>query len=160
MEGSGSVQIITDPDPWSPKTCDPGSPKYCGSGSGTLQYTVHLPGREEVWRAPPVWACEQAWQPAHTHTSYLHTRTIIKQKTLSRTRNFSKCNNMLTTFVPQSIDWFTYNVKRTRLSRRRMICSFSVFLCVSPVKLTDGWEVGKGWARSQIIRRRESLILC
>jgi hypothetical protein len=54
--------------------------------------------------------------------------------------------------------------KRTRLSRRRMIwllpesCLSSQSSCVSPVEHVDG-RGGKGWARSQIIRRRDSLVL-
>jgi hypothetical protein len=37
MEGSGSVQIITDPD------ADPGGPKTCGSGFGTMGLGLSLP---------------------------------------------------------------------------------------------------------------------
>jgi hypothetical protein len=41
------------------------------------------------------------------------------------------------------------------------VSKMSLFLCISPVELTDGGREGKrGWARSQIIRRRESLVLC
>jgi hypothetical protein len=62
---------------------------------------------------------------------------------------------------------------RTKLSRRRKIwllphplpplpqkfVSLSQSSCVSPVELHNGRWGGRGWGRSQIIRRRESLVL-
>jgi hypothetical protein len=63
---------------------------------------------------------------------------------------------------------------RTRLSCRRMICllphplpplypeqvvSLYQYSCVSPVELFVGEVGGSRWGRSQIIRRRESLVL-
>jgi hypothetical protein len=45
-----------------------------------------------------------------------------------------------------------------RLSRQQVF-SLSQSSCVSLFKLTEG-RGGQGWRRSQIIRRRESLVLC
>ncbi len=58
-----------------------------------------------------------------------------------------------------AVVWLGYSPTPSTLLQWAICISFSVFLCVtSPVELTDE-RGGRGWARSQIIRRGESLVL-
>ncbi len=56
-----------------------------------------------------------------------------------------------------AVVWFDSSPTPSPLSRQQVV-SLSQSSCVSPIELTDG-RGGRGWGRSQNIRKRECLIL-
>jgi hypothetical protein len=148
--GSGSVQIITDPDPVQIITDpDPGSPKTC------VTYT---------WKRRRVESssCVSMWtgMAASSHTYFLPAHTPnYKTKNIEQKLGIFQIQYYAFNLCTREY-WLIY---RQCIEDLAFSPSYGLFFLSLPMRVAGKayWRVrgGEGWARSQIIRRREKLVL-